>query len=389
MKIYLKLEPPFEWVRTSGNKVEAFGEVTSPDEYPLGEEDEIIGVVPGEWVTSHQVTLPAKSKKQFTAALPYALEEAISEDVENMHFVCASWKANAPSDVLVVAKAKMQQWQRFANEHRLPIDRLVPDHALLPFHDAAECSIAAHAEQVLARQKNGVAVSIDADFLDVWIMDLPVSSTVAVNDKELTETLIASHPDRDFRHWPFGHKMAHWLEYPPQLAMDLWADRFRPNVRRFSLRAFMLPLGLAAFAVVGKFGFDAYRYLSLHSEIRAIQAESQEIFASTFPDFGVVPLGQERTMMEQAMSRMGGADQSRSLQLMLAEVASVLRRQNVTIANLVYRDSELLITCQLSDFSQVDRLTKELNARPRLTATLQSSAADDGEIIANYALTQS
>ncbi|MFT5572472.1 MAG: general secretion pathway protein L [Cryomorphaceae bacterium] len=389
MKIYLRLEPPFEWVRTNARQVEAFGEVSNLDEYPLSENDEVIGVVPGEWVTSHQVTLPAKSKKQFSAALPYALEESISEDVENMHFVCPNWKANSACQVLVVSKVKMAQWQDLATQHRLPIDQLVPEHALIPFHDAADCSIALADEQVLANQRNGLGVSIDQDFLEVWMMSIPIASTIAVNDKDLTETLISDHPDRDFRHWPFGYKMAHWLEYQPDLKMDLWSERFRPNVRRFGLRAFLLPMAIIVMAVFSKFAFDTYRYIALHGEILAIQQEAQVIFKDTFPELGEVALGQEREFTEQAISRMGGADKSHSLQLMLAETAAVLRRQNVTISNMVYRDMELVITCQLSDFSQVDRLTKQLNARPRLTAVLQSSAADEGQIIASYALSQS
>jgi len=80
MKIYLRLEAPFEWVRISGQKVEAFGEVPSLAEYPVSKDDDVYGVVPGDWVTTHRVTLPAKSRKQFNIALPYALEESISED---------------------------------------------------------------------------------------------------------------------------------------------------------------------------------------------------------------------------------------------------------------------------------------------------------------------
>jgi general secretion pathway protein L len=389
MKIYLRLEPPFEWVRTSARQVEAFGEVSTLDEYPLSEDDEIVGVVPGEWVTSHKVGLPAKSKKQFSAALPYALEESISEDVDNMHFVCPSWKANAECQVLVVSKAKMRQWQEIATQHRLPIEQLVPEHALIPFHDAADCSIALADEQIFANQRSGLGVTIDQDFLEIWMMSIPIASTIAVNDKDLTETLIADHPDRDFRHWPFGNKMAHWLEYQTDLNMDLWSDRYRPNVRRFGLRAFSLPMAIIAMAIISKFAFDTYRYIALHGEIRAIQQESQAIFKDTFPELGEVALGQERTLAEQAISRMGGADKSHSLQLMLAETAAVLRRQNVTILNLVYRDTELVITCLLSDFSQVDSLTKQLNARRSISAVLQSSAADEGQIIASYALRQS
>lgn len=388
MKIYLNLEAPFEWVRCNGQQVEAFGEVASIAEYPLTDEDEVIGVVPGEWVTSHMVSLPAKTRKQFSAALPYALEEAISEDVDNMHFVCPTWKPGAECLVLVVAKQKMAEWQAIATEHRLPIDRLLPDHSLLPFHSAADCSIAARDNDLLANQRDRGGVTIDQDFLDLWIMQLPMSATIAVNNESLTERLIDEHPERDFRHWPFGTKMAHWLEYVQTPAIDLWSDKFRPKVRRFSLRAFVLPLGLIGLVVFGKFAFDAYRYLALHAEIRAIQTESQAIFKQTLPELGEVALGQERIIMEQAIARLSGADQSRGLPKILAEVANVLRAQNVTIVDFVYRENELQINCKLNDFSQVDQIARQLNARPGISASLQSSASEDGEIIASYLLTQ-
>jgi len=388
MKIYLRLESPFEWVRVNGQKVEAFGEVPSLDDYPLSGDEEAVGIVSGEWITTHEVTLPAKSRKQFNIALPYALEDSISEDVDNMHFVCPNWKAGEPCDVMVVAKTKMLEWQALANKHRLPVAQLVPDYALVPFHDAAECSIALSEEQVLANSVRGVGVSIDQDFLDVWLMDVPINSTIAVNDKELTTELIAEHPDRDFRHWQFGHKMAHWLEYQSNPNFDLWSDKYRPSVSRLDWKSFALPAIVLAFAVIGKMGFDTYRYLALHAEIASIQSEKQAVLKSAFPELEFVEPGQERIVMEQAISRMGGADRSKSAQAMLAEIANVLRRQNVTLSDMVYRNSELVITCQLNDFSQVDQLTNQLNARPSLEATLQSSAADDGDIIASYSLRQ-
>jgi type II secretory pathway component PulL len=156
-----------------------------------------------------------------------------------------------------------------------------------------------------------------------------------------------------------------------------------------SWRALTVPAALVVAAIIVSGLYDTYRYFALHSEIASIDREQQKIIKDVFPELGYVEPNQERFMMEQALSRMNGAPQSASAQSMLAETATVLRRQNVTLANIVYRDSELIITCQLSDFSQVDLLTNQLNARPRINARLQSSAADDGEIIASYRLTAS
>lgn len=387
MKIYLRLEAPLEWVRVSGQKVEAFGEVTSLDEYPIGDDD-VYGVVSGDWVTTHRVNLPAQSRKQFNAALPYALEESISEDVENMHFVCPSWKAGEECNVLVVAKDKMREWQGLANQNQLPIERLLPDHALVPFHEAADCSIALNGDSVLANHRDGYGVSIDKDFLEVWLMDVPMTSTIAVNDEALTEHMIGDHPDRDFRHWPFGNKMAHWLEYLPSISIDLWADKYRPKVKKTGKRPFLLPVAVALCAIVLKMGYDSYRYFALHSEIASIQEQSQTLLKESFPMFDNVPLGQERTMMEQAIARMGGPDQSKSVHSSLAEIASVLSRQNITLSNIVYRNEELVVTCLVNDFSQVDMLAKQFNQRPKLEAALQSSSSDDGQIVASYSIRQ-
>jgi len=389
MRIYIKLDAPFEWVKVDGKDVEAFGEVPSLDDYPLTDDHEIVGVVSGEWVTVQTVSIPAKTKKQFQAALPYALEETLSEDVEDTHFVCPNWKSGEDCQVLVVSKEKMREWQSLANTHRLPIERLLPEYALLPFHDAAEYSLARVGDHLLANHQAGVGVSLDQEFIDIWLMDVPITATIAVNDQTLAEQLIENNPDRDIRHWPFGDKMAHWLEYLGNPKIDLWSDTFRPSVRTFKWQSFLLPLGIACFAIFLKFSFDTYRYFALHSEIKSIKAEMSEIVTSTFPDLDVVPAGPQLAMMKQAMSRKNSAADIENFQTMLAEVSAVLKRQGATVVNLVYRDGRLEVTLELKNFAQVDQLTTQLNARPSIDADLISSSADDGEVFASFAIKHS
>ena len=398
MKIFLKLEAPFEWVRIDGTKIDEFGEAPSLADYLITDDDEVIGVVPGESVTSHQVTLPAKTRKQFITALPFALEDSVTEDVEDLHFVCPQWKVDEPCLVQVVAKEKMREWQALANHFQLPIKQLVPDHSLLPFHDVATYSLArskTFAEtdsldgvSILAAQRDGVSLTLDADLLDVWLMDLPLDSVVAVNDEGLTEQLIADHPDRDFRYWPFGSKMAHWLEYPFSSRLNLWGDVFMPSVSRFSKRSLLMPMALLAAAVFVKFAFDTYRYFSLHAEIAEVQNESQAILKENFPDVGETQVRRERFVMERAIKNLGGAKFDRGLHFMLSDISKTLFREKVSLSDFTFRNNELIITCVLNNFSQVDKVAKQLNSQPQLSAQLQSSESDEGKIVASYKVTQ-
>lgn len=386
MKIYLKLEAPFEWVRINAKQVEAFGEVPSVADYPIGDDDDVIGVVSGEWVTTHKVNLPAKTRKQFKTALPYALEESISEDVENMHFIFPNWKVGEECHVSVVSKEKMLEWQTLSTENRLPVEHLVTDYSLVPINEAADYTLALYGDKLLSNQRDGYGVSIDRDFLDVCLMEVPVNSAIAVNDESLTAQLISEYPNRDFKYWQFGSKLSHFLEYKPQFLLDLWGDVYKPKVSRKGSKAFLLPVIVIFVALLIKMSYDAYRYVSLHAEISAIQTESKVLLTDSFPLLNSVVPGAEREMMERAISKMGGPDRSKSMHTALADAAAILGRQNISLINIVYRNSELILTCKLSNFSQVDTLTKQFNQTSSLLASLQSSASEDGNVIASYSL---
>ncbi len=393
MKLYVKLEAPFEWVRAIGQNVEAFGEVGALSEYPLDDADELIGVVPGEWVTAHVVSIPARSKKQFQAAVPFALEELVSEEIENLHFICPQWRAGEDAVVFVIAKSKMLEWQSLANDNKLPLDKLTAEHSLLPFHEGSDCSLALCVNangldnQFNASHRNGVGVSIDSEFIDVWLMGLPLDHVIAVNDEEATKELIASNPDRDFRHWPFGHKLAHWLEHEPVKSHDLYADEYRPSVRKFNFGSFMMPLVILATAIISVMAYDTYRYLALHAEIKSLNEKQEIIVKEIFPEVGSFNRDGARAAMQKAMSEFdGGGPREISAQLILAKSSKVLKSQRVTLSGVSYRDSELIITCLLNDFSQVDKITQQLNSQAGMSAILDSSASDDGRVFATYKL---
>ena len=254
MNLYLKLEAPYEWARVNGQKVEAFGEVPSIAEFPVLEDDNLIGVVPGEWVTTQVVNLPARTRKQFETALPYALEESIAQDVEELHFVCNNWSPSTDCVVHVIAREKMLEWQNLANQHRLPIQQLIPDHALLPFHEASDSSLALVEDHIgdrlMAKQRSGQSHSLDQNLIDLWLLEIPVDSVVAVNDEELTKKLIEEYPSRDFRHWSFGSKIAHWLEYSPGANVNLWGDKYRPRMRGLNTKVLLIPMLIFCASIV-------------------------------------------------------------------------------------------------------------------------------------------
>jgi len=217
-------------------------------------------------------------------------------------------------------------------------------------------------------------------------MDTSTDDIIAVNNEELTESLIAEHPERDFRFWAFGEKISHWLEYPQDSNIDLWSDNYRPRVSRRGMKVFLVPALLVLLGIGLKLSYDSFRYFSMHAEIAAVEAEAQEILKRRFPVFKTVAGGTERGLMEKAVLRIGGSDDTKSIHSTLAQASTILARQRVTLSDIVYRNDELIITCLLNDFSQVDIIRKQLNARKGLSVSLQSSASEDGKVVASYSI---
>ena len=70
---------------------------------------EVIVLVPSAEVLTTSVDIPVKGNK-LNAALPYALEEYLAEDVDSLHFAAGKKRSSGRTPVSVVSRQKMDDW---------------------------------------------------------------------------------------------------------------------------------------------------------------------------------------------------------------------------------------------------------------------------------------
>ena len=75
----------------------------------------VIVLVPSAEVLTTSVDIPVKGAK-LQAALPYALEEHLAEDVEELHFAAGSRRSSGHTPVSVVSQQCMQEWMSRLSE---------------------------------------------------------------------------------------------------------------------------------------------------------------------------------------------------------------------------------------------------------------------------------
>lgn len=85
----------------------------------------------------HQVELPAKSRRHLERVIPFALEDEIAEDIEQLHFF---WPETLPKDtaipVFVVRRDQVERWLGQLAAAGLQTTAMYPDIFLLPLEES-------------------------------------------------------------------------------------------------------------------------------------------------------------------------------------------------------------------------------------------------------------
>lgn len=409
MKLFFRIEPPYQWVKYEGGKVDAFGEVETLEDLPTGSEiDEHIGVINSENVSIHQVAVPARNRKQMMTAVPYALEESLTDDIDDLHFVLLDWQAGESATVAVISRDKMQACLDAVKQYGLNLDRLLPDMMLLPLHAAAEHTIVltdySAEPRLLIRSRQQPPVCLDLDLLPYWIQaaaappstedgeEASVADSalvglggLGINSEDLARQLLEEDDSLDVRHWAIGGRMAYWLEHNPDFSANLLSGDFQPIQSNAGKNSWRWAASFVIAAVVLKLVFDGYEFFTLWQENKRIDREVQAIVKQTFPDLNNIIVGQERLIMQRQIERLkGNTSGLGEFQDILSVIAEVSSGNPFQISDLRFRSGELTMTCLLRDFSQVDSLTTRLNQHQRVDAELTSSGSEGNQVSARY-----
>ncbi len=88
-------------------------------------------IVPGALCPVVQASLPGVGRNRLAKALPYALEEQLIDDVEELHFAPGELKEGGVP-VVVVRREVLDQWLSLLEQHNMIPQRVIPDYFVIP-----------------------------------------------------------------------------------------------------------------------------------------------------------------------------------------------------------------------------------------------------------------
>ncbi|RMG29562.1 MAG: hypothetical protein D6721_05795, partial [Gammaproteobacteria bacterium] len=112
--------------------------LTPPQQAPLdtlaaqARDRQVVALAPAEAVVLVETRVPTRSRARLRQAVPYAVEEFFTQDVETLHFAFDVPDAEGRLRVAAVDRAEMQAWVRACEAREIAVPVLLPEPLAVP-----------------------------------------------------------------------------------------------------------------------------------------------------------------------------------------------------------------------------------------------------------------
>lgn len=317
-----------------------------------------------------QVSLPTKQRRQQLKALPFALEEQIASDIEQVHFALGKAEANQPLPVVAIEQARMDYYFELINQAGLTPKAMLPSCALVTAPDDAIVIYQVGEQYLVNQQGNCFAANADdlALMLKLSLVELEQeqlpSMILYAEHNELPAFLTQFGLECELIQVPstLGHLLAshqvdsvNLLQQAYELKTD-WQQGWK-----LWRKAAMIAAGIILLQFVSM-GFEVYQLQKTQDQL---QAQILETYQQVAPGSRLIP-GRAKAQMQQLLDRATGASSSDAAFMpMLEKVSQGMRSTSgVETTNLNYDSvrQELRMDLLVANLPTIDQLKEALSA---------------------------
>jgi general secretion pathway protein L len=333
-------------------------------------------LVPGIDCLLTRVRIPGRNRQKLLRAVPYALEEHLSDEVEELHFALGDAGPEGDWPVAVINRHYMDGLVAALGDAGLEAQRVIPEMLALP-QEGDEITALAMDDIVLVRTGPDSGYAVDAENLDAMLV-MQQAEDVAplrlfvrpdiqppVVDEylgEVTEVYYSDDPLAILAQNPDAPAI-NLLQGDYRRAGD-WSRVWKP----WRATAALLLAGVLVSLLA--MGVDYYR---LSRESEQLQARIEETFRAAVP--GTRRVVNPRVQMQQQLDRLQrGGEGGTDFLAMLGKTGSVLKDiQGLKVDGLSFRSGRLDLDLKISSLQSLDQLKQALAERAGLEVEIQSA----------------
>lgn len=353
----------------------------------LAEGKEVVIIVPAEDVVLTAAKLPKLNNTRLQQALPYALEEQLVDDVENLHFASSVYDTtNGDVPVAIVAREKMQLWLDQLKTWGVTPDVMIPMTLALPVEEHV-WHIAVR-EMAVVRINTLQGFACDPAELSAWLLSAlathakPTSVHLHyyTNDKSIQAIKLpipgkaeSADPEQLIR------DLASWAITPSPI--NLLQGQFAIKKKKKKIRLDKIGKRLSYVAIAWLTLIILYplgSYIILKQRTNDLQNQMWAIYQHSFPDATSMVAPQMR--MEERLHKLMKQSSDNRLLLMLGYISKGLTASsNVTLKRLEYQGTQVSLNVSVPNPDDYSAFTDQLKQQG-LTVKQQHAAIEGASV---------
>lgn len=347
---------------------------------------QVVVLVPAEEIFLNYVVLPGKNRQKLRKAIPYAVEDQLVDDIEDLHFALSSHTQHGKYLVAAVEERMMQFWDKVILAAGIRCETIVPDVSALGI-GSGHWTVLLEPNRALVRTADEMFAS-DIDMLPVMLGNLYAQleedqrPEVRVYDCSHAAHMAAlrdATPDivyqvHDCAQGAFGLFAS---QYDARHSVNLLQGEYnRQQGLRKHLRPWYPAAALLAIWVVWLVGLNTLEYIQLNNRSKELVSEMRKVHQSAFAGAKLPAPGYERSDMEARLKQLrrqqGHAEGG--LSEMLVKTTPVLKGlSEVSIEGLRYLNGNLEVELSMKQTEQLEALKSRITEQTGWEVKSQAS----------------
>jgi general secretion pathway protein L len=352
----------------------------------------VVVLAPATQILLAEPELPPGTGAKLARAVPFALEEQLTEDVDLLSFAIGRRRGNGGTPVAAVSRSVLQGWIAELSAAGLDPQAIYPDISLVP-ENPGQTVLWLEKERLAVRRPGALPFAVELSpvkeaLVVAGVIADPLESTEEPKPKE-SAILYATREDWVRVQGDFEDLLEDFASLKVQLLADgplPWLARGLENPDAINLlqgefsrttdygarwRQWRMAAALAAALLVIHVAAQALQIRNAKHESAALDGEISQIFSSAMPGDALTdPRRQMQSKLEKI--RKSGAGPQYFLRTLQTLSGAMAVTPKTTISALSYREDSLDMTVSAPSLAALSQLTQFVG-KEGLAAEIQSS----------------
>lgn len=324
-----------------------------------------IFLLPGEKVVSRQVHLPKVKRQALKSAIPYALEESLATDPEEMSVVVGDRQADGSVAAFLFETRWMQSLLSQWKAKEFQIEGVLPDYLALPIK--AGCwTVAKDGERALVRTAWQSGFVCDLENIEMMIKAIFSEGKIErpkeihcyqVDLEKLRDTLgveINQYNEREEVPFDFS-------QLSQVLPVNLLPNRYRSGKKSTNLRKRWIICGGVFAAWIAFLFFSKVAIVFVYDhQASVLEKKTLAIYRQIFP--GAQTMLEPRFRVREKLTRLKQRAAGGHFFQLLSHAGRIVRQDSaVAIQSIVYDKKGLVFSVNAKNLGDLSRLTNTLH----------------------------